>query len=292
MRQISKNFGLAAALSGGLALVVGCASSPPGELVEARSAYNHASGSTAAQLAPAQLHSAEEALAGAEKQFDIDGDSPRTRDRAYAATRKAQLAEAQARVVMADRTAANADRQVQLTQAQLQVSTTKELNKTREQLASEQQTLATEKQRREEAEKRAAQASADLARIASVKQETRGMVITLSGAVLFASGKSALLPQAQTKLNQVADALTKSQPDSKIVVEGYTDSSGPSSLNDRLSQERADAVRSYLASRGIAADRLTAQGYGPAKPIADNASPEGRANNRRVEIVVQNASTP
>jgi outer membrane protein OmpA-like peptidoglycan-associated protein len=292
MRPITKNLGLVTVLGGGLALVVGCASAPPGELVEARSAYNHASISPAAQLAPAQLHSAEVALAAAEKQFDIDGNSPRTRDRAYAAIRKAQLAEAQARVAMADQTAANAERQVQLTQAQLQASTTSELNKTREQLASEQQNLASERQRREEAEKRAAQASADLARIASVKQDSRGMVITLSGGVLFASGKSALLPTAQTKLNQVAEALTKSQPDSKIVVEGYTDSSGPSSLNDRLSQERAEAVRSYLVSRGIASDRLTAQGYGPAKPIAENATPEGRANNRRVEIVVQNGATP
>ena len=54
-----------------------------------------------------------------------------------------------------------------------------------------------------------------------------------------------------------------------------------------LSQHRAEAVRTYLVSHGIASDRVTAQGFGPANPVADNASPEGRADNRRVEIVVQ-----
>ena len=95
----------------------------------------------------------------------------------------------------------------------------------------------------------------DLARIASVKQEARGMVITLSGSVLFASGKSDLLPDAQIKLNEVATALGQQDPDAKIVVEGHTDSQGASSFNQDLSQKRAESVRGYLVSRGIASDR-------------------------------------
>jgi outer membrane protein OmpA-like peptidoglycan-associated protein len=113
------------------------------------------------------------------------------------------------------------------------------------------------------------------------------MVITLSGSVLFATAKSDLLPTAQLKLNEVADVLTKQDPDSKLVVEGHTDSQGGAAYNQELSQRRAQSVREYLVSRGIAADRVTAQGFGPTRAIADNASAEGRANNRRVEIVVQ-----
>ena len=113
------------------------------------------------------------------------------------------------------------------------------------------------------------------------------MVITLSGSVLFASAKSDLLPDAQSKLSDVANALAKQDPDSKIVVEGHTDSQGGASFNQDLSQKRAESVRQYLISRGIASDRVTAQGFGPSRAIADNGSAEGRANNRRVEIVVQ-----
>jgi outer membrane protein OmpA-like peptidoglycan-associated protein len=104
---------------------------------------------------------------------------------------------------------------------------------------------------------------------------------------LFASAKWDLLPAAQMKLNDVANALTKEDPLSKIVVEGHTDSQGQAGYNQELSQHRAQAVRDYLVTRGIASDRVTAQGFGSTRTVADNASPEGRANNRRVEIVVQ-----
>ena len=88
------------------------------------------------------------------------------------------------------------------------------------------------------------------------------MVITLSGEVLFPSGESTLLPGAMVKLNDVADALTKSSPESKIVVEGHTDSQGKAAFNQELSLARAQSVRDYLVSRGIAADRISAKGMG------------------------------
>jgi outer membrane protein OmpA-like peptidoglycan-associated protein len=150
--------------------------------------------------------------------------------------------------------------------------------------------VSSEKKKREEAEKKAAAAQADLARIAAVKQESRGMVITLSGAVLFTSGQSALLPGAMAKLSEVADALVKNNPDSKIVVEGHTDSQGRPQDNEELSLARAQSVRDYLVSHGIAADRITAQGLGSTRPVATNKTAEGRADNRRVEIIVQPAS--
>src|SRR5580698_4215104 len=153
-------------------------------------------------------------------------------------------------------------------------------------LAHTKQELESERVKRVEAERKAAQAMADLQRIAAVKQESRGMVITLSGAVLFPSGEASLLPGAMVKLNEVADALTKSNPESRILVEGHTDSQGKIDFNQDLSLRRGQAVRDYLVSRGMASDRITAQGLGSSRPIASNSNPEGRANNRRVEIVV------
>jgi outer membrane protein OmpA-like peptidoglycan-associated protein len=172
-------------------------------------------------------------------------------------------------------------------------ATSGQLGRANMQLAVQGQALATEQQRRQDADRRAAKAAADLAAFASVKQDPRGMVITLSGGVLFVTNKSDLLPGAQVKLNQVADALATQDTESKIVVDGYTDSQGAAAYNMDLSQRRAQSVRDYLVTRGIAPDRITAQGFGLNSPVADNATPEGRANNRRVEIVVsQGAPKP
>jgi outer membrane protein OmpA-like peptidoglycan-associated protein len=116
------------------------------------------------------------------------------------------------------------------------------------------------------------------------------MVITLSGSVLFETNKAALLPAATTKLNDVADALTKGNPDANITIEGHTDSQGARDHNMQLGQQRAESVKSQLVARGVAPDRIKAVGVGPDRPIADNKSPEGRANNRRVEIIVEGGS--
>jgi outer membrane protein OmpA-like peptidoglycan-associated protein len=127
---------------------------------------------------------------------------------------------------------------------------------------------------------------ASLAEVAKVKEEARGMVITLSGAVLFATGKYELLPIARDKLDEVAKALVD-QGYKGILVEGHTDSVGKASDNDTLSLKRAESVRTYLVSRGIPSDKIRASGIGSARSIADNSTPDGRANNRRVEIVVE-----
>lgn len=269
-------------------LAVACGSTlPPKELVDARAAYQQAAKGPAAQQSPAELHVAKQALDQAERSFNDDGDSPPTKDFAYIAIRKAQLAEASARAALAQKDKEAAEREAnnlrddQLSRARGELASTKSnLEKTQDQLARE-------KAAREEAEKKAAQALADLQKIASVKQEQRGMVITLSGGVLFASNEATLLPAAIIKLNEVAEALIKGNPDSNITVEGHTDSQGQRDYNMNLAQKRADAVRDQLVSRGVAADRIKSVGIGPDRPIADNKSAEGRANNRRVEIIVQ-----
>lgn len=271
-----------------LSLAAGCASAqPPAELVDARAAYQRASAGSTAQLNPADLHVAKQTLDKAEKSFSDDGDSPQTKDFAYVAGRRVETAEARARVVEAGRQKQQLAAQMQASQAAALKSTSSALASTREELAAGKEALQTEQQRRIEADKRAKDAAATLAQIGSVKQEPRGMVITLSGAVLFATNKSELLPAAQAKLSEVAQALTQQDKDSKIVIEGHTDSQGADDANKELSQRRAESVRSYLVSHGMAADRVVATGFGEARPIADNKSAEGRANNRRVEIVVE-----
>ncbi len=283
----------------GLLLVIagttGCASAiAPPELVSARTVYDRASKGPAASLNPTDLHTAKESLDAAEASFEKEGDTQVTRDLGYTAERRTETAESRARTMQATGEKDQVVAQMHATTAAQAKMSVAELAKANQQLASKDQALQaqgnqlqTEVQRRQEAEKRAAQAAADLAKLASVKQETRGMVITLSGAVLFTSGKSELLPAAQVKLNDVAKALIEQDPDSKMVVEGHTDSQGTAAANQDLSQRRAQAVRDYLVSRGIAGDRVTAQGFGPTRPIGENGSAEGRANNRRVEIVVQ-----
>jgi outer membrane protein OmpA-like peptidoglycan-associated protein len=226
------------------------------------------------------MDTAKKQLDVAEASFSKDGDTQETRDQAYVALRKTQLAEVVART-----------RQQELakdaTLDAMHADQTKAVAATSAELGATRSALSDEKARRLAAEQRAQQAAADLAKFASVKQEPRGMVITLSGGVLFASAQSSLLPDAQVKLNEVANALIKEDPLSKMVVEGHTDSQGSAPYNQDLSQRRAQSVRDYLVSRGIASDRIVAQGFGFTRSIADNGSPEGRANNRRVEIVVQ-----
>ncbi len=298
MSHFFPSFGLCLASMGLTSVVAGCASLAPPELVQARTTYQRAADGPAAQENPADLRVAQNSLAQAERRFKDEGDTVLVRDQAYIATRKAELAEIHARTAMLKQGIMAAGQQEEVLKQRTAARTQEELARTKEQLTAQQSAaqqaaaeaaakLDSERKQREDAEKRAAQASADLARIAAVKQEDRGTVITLSGSVLFASNKYELLPAAQVKLNQVAEALLAGDPDTTFVVEGHTDSQGKVDSNQLLSQNRSKAVRDYLVSHGIAADRITSEGFGSARPVADNKSAEGRADNRRVEIVVK-----
>ncbi len=278
-------YGIVVAAFGG---VVGCASTgTPADLLTARSAYDRASHGPTAALDPADLHVAREALDAAEASFANNGDSADTRDLAYIATRQTEMAESHGRALQSTRDSAAVLAELSASQTATVRTTSAALGAANLALATQGQTLIGEQDRRADAERRAKQSEAELARFASVKHEPRGMVITLSGSVLFASAKSDVLPDADAKLDTVAKTLTEQDPTSMIVVEGHTDSQGSASFNQDLSQKRAASVRDYLVARGVAADRVSATGFGLARPVADNASPEGRANNRRVEIVVK-----
>jgi outer membrane protein OmpA-like peptidoglycan-associated protein len=101
--------------------------------------------------------------------------------------------------------------------------------------------------------------------------------------VTFATNQARLTPNAKQVLEIVGQSL-KEHPDAHVEVAGYTDSTGSTTRNAKLSQARAQAVRAYLIQLGVPAEQVTAKGYGPANPIAPNDTPDGRAKNRRVEL--------
>lgn len=149
------------------------------------------------------------------------------------------------------------------------------------------------RQREQQARDASREAAAALARSNALEQELnalkakktdRGFVLTL-GDVLFATAKADLMPGAQRTIDQLAAFLNK-YPDKKVSVEGHTDSRGSDSYNMMLSESRAESVRSAIMARGISFDRITAKGFGEMYPVANNATPAGQQQNRRVEIVI------
>jgi outer membrane protein OmpA-like peptidoglycan-associated protein len=121
---------------------------------------------------------------------------------------------------------------------------------------------------------------------ANVQRREESLVVLFPGDVLFEVGSSALSPGAYQRLSSLAESLVR-YPDTNVVVKGHTDGTGDESYNLRLSEDRAESVRKYLVAEGVAASRVTAVGYGEAFPVASNATPEGRQQNRRVEIEIK-----
>lgn len=107
---------------------------------------------------------------------------------------------------------------------------------------------------------------------------------TLSG-VQFEIGSANLTPDAQKTLDEVAVAMQNS-PQVKVEIDGHTDNTGTLDLNNRLSLQRAESVKKYLVSKGVDEQRMTTKGFGPSKPLATNDTPEGRAENRRIEFKI------
>jgi outer membrane protein OmpA-like peptidoglycan-associated protein len=136
---------------------------------------------------------------------------------------------------------------------------------------------------RDEATDKAARLQAEVDQLKATPTP-RGLVLTL-GDVLFDTGRSQLNPGSSRKLDQLAQFLTD-HPERRVQVDGFTDSVGTDSYNLSLSQERADAVKSSLISRGIDRSRIGSQGYGKEFPVATNEESGGRQLNRRVEVVI------
>ena len=123
-----------------------------------------------------------------------------------------------------------------------------------------------------------------LNRILDTRDTSRGLVVNMAD-VLFDTGKYNLRPEAREKLAKMSGIIL-AYPGLVLAVEGHTDSTGSDAFNEKLSEQRADTVRQYLVDQGLAADSISSEGFGKAMPIADNATAEGRQQNRRVEIIV------
>lgn len=227
-----------------------------------------------------QRRAAEEDLqrAGAEReQVRIQArerELARERERAAQAERQAQLSGTQTQQQMEQaRAAAEAERQRAM-QAQQQAA-----------LAQQQAEQA--RRAAEQARQRSAQLEADLQQM-NAKNTERGMVVTLPD-VLFDVGRAELRGGALRALDRLAEVLKKN-PDRKVRIEGFTDSTGSEELNMQLSERRAAAVRAALVQRGVPFDRVELRPYGQAYPVASNDTPAGRQLNRRVEIVLSDTS--
>ncbi|MBR3628160.1 MAG: OmpA family protein, partial [Elusimicrobia bacterium] len=118
-----------------------------------------------------------------------------------------------------------------------------------------------------------------------VKEEPRGLVVNLSSNILFATGKSTLKKEATASLDETI-SLLNAYPANKVLIEGYTDSTGNKKANLQLSYDRAQEVYIYFVKHGIPAERLSVVGYGKENPIASNKTAKGREQNRRVNIII------
>lgn len=199
-------------------------------------------------------------------------ESDRRRTEAESA-RAAAIAEAERRRAEAETQAETLRQQVAAERARAS-ETEAELARAREELA-----------RRDAAsQERITAMQQELAKLAETRTTERGFIVTLPG-LFFDSGRSVLKAGARNTLSRIADQL-RINDQLTVIIEGHTDSVGSDATNQALSEKRAAAVRDYLVSRNIAADRMTVTGLGETTPVATNDTPAGRQQNRRVELVI------
>jgi len=125
----------------------------------------------------------------------------------------------------------------------------------------------------------------ELEKIAETKRTEQGLVAKLKSDILFDSGKAELKAGAISNIAQMGQIMKK-YPENVLTIKGHTDSTGSNNVNNSLSQKRAEAVKAQLIANGIPVNTITTQGLGSSQPVADNKSPDGRLQNRRVEIEV------
>jgi len=281
----------------------------PLDLLEARNAVRIAKDAGAGQYSPSELQKAQDLLNQAEDYYRRkQGTGPigtaareaaQTAEEARLMSLKREQDEQaeQERKAAADRAAkAQADAQAQqaaAAQAQAQAAQSQAEAQQAEQARQEAAQQAQQaEQARQQAEADKAQIRArmlqQLNQVLSTKDTARGLIVSMPD-VLFDTGKADLRPTARERLAKVAGILL-AYPDIHVEVDGYTDSTGSLEFNERLSQQRAESVRSYLASQGVNQSSITTQGFGPNNPIASNDTSAGRQHNRRVELVVTGSS--
>jgi outer membrane protein OmpA-like peptidoglycan-associated protein len=287
----------------------------PIEVYEAQNAVRIARWAGAERYAPDSLRKAEVDLQNAENLLSSKGNR---KDSITDAREAAQMAE-DARVITLRKIEAEEQAQVRKTaadaQAQAQAeSTNASLARERAERAMKEKAESDAAKRSAEAQAQQAQGQAKLAQqaaqqaqahadqaeaeklalraklrdqlnaILETRDSARGLIVSISD-VLFDTGKYTLKPGAREKLAKVSGILL-AHPGLILEVDGYTDIVGSDEFNQTLSEERARSVRDYLAEQGVPPDTITAKGFGKTNPVASNDTPQGRQENRRVELVV------
>jgi len=125
----------------------------------------------------------------------------------------------------------------------------------------------------------------ELQQVANARRTESGILVDLKSSLLFSTDSAVLKPAAVEQLARLGDILAK-YPDDRIRIQGHTDSTGSAAHDEELSLRRAEAVRDVLANRGVNPRQMLVEGVGAARPIADNSTAEGRAENRRVELYI------
>jgi outer membrane protein OmpA-like peptidoglycan-associated protein len=123
----------------------------------------------------------------------------------------------------------------------------------------------------------------ELEKIAEVKKTENGLLVQMKNDILFDTGSDGVKAEGVTELGKVGDILAK-YSDDRVQIAGHTDSTGDAKKNQALSERRANAVKTVLVSRGVREEQISVVGYGETKPVADNATADGRSKNRRVEL--------
>ena len=227
------------------------------------------------------------AKAKAEAEAKAAAEAAAAKQRAEAeARRQAELAAAREAQLKAEAAAklAEAERQQAVLRANEAAAREASARAEAESAAREAAARAETERARAAAEALRAQLLEQFNRILETRDSERGLVITMAD-VLFDTGKYDLRPQTREALARLS-GIVLGHPGLKLEVEGHTDSTGSDELNQTLSEQRADTVRGYLVQQGLAADAITARGFGKSSPVADNATAAGRQKNRRVELVV------
>lgn len=235
------------------ALATACASGPRSSFLDAHAAYRAAAEDPAvAANAPVELREAKKALDKAEKAAD-DGEGDEQIDHLlYLAGRRVEIARA--------------------------IADSKRADQRSEKLAEQKDQVVLDARRRE-----IDLLNAELAEL-KARETERGIVLTMSD-VLFDVDQATLKPGAQSVITRIASFL-REHPDRTVQIEGHTDSTGSTDYNLQLSLARAENVARALAREGIEPTRVSARGFGEGAPVADNTTPAGRLQNRRVELVV------
>lgn len=250
------------ALPTALAMTIGlaaCSSQPNDNLEQVRGQYAQLQGDARSnRLAALETEDAGKALDRADKAYQSDADKAKVDQLAYLANRRVELAEQ----TIALRTAEQEIEQSSAKRAEARLqSREQQLRRQQEEIRKLQQDL-------------------------EAKQTERGTLVTF-GDVLFDLNKAELKSSGMQDVRKLADFLNEN-PDRKVLVEGYTDSTGADGYNQQLSERRAEAVRRALTRAGVDPQRIQTAGYGKQYPVASNDTPSNRAMNRRVEVTISN----